>query len=173
MTTGLIYKVTCTSNNKFIIGSTINFKRRVREYNSKLERNIFNNPVLQNCYNKYGKESIKFEIIQENIPENILNFVEDIWIGASCGRVDDKKNGMNIRDASRIRFTKEYYAELGLKRKGFKFSEESKEKMRLNSGRIGKKFPHSEETKQKLREKILEYHRTHVHPSLGKKRIKK
>ena len=55
--------------------------------------------LLQRCFNKYGKDSLKFEIVQDNVPEDILLAVEDIWIGANCSKISDKKGGMNMRDA--------------------------------------------------------------------------
>lgn len=107
MRLGVVYKVKCEGNNSFLIGSSISFKERKRNYLKLLKANKWQNTYLQNSYNKYGKDSIVFEILQDNIPEDILLHVEDIWIGASCGRLEDKKGGMNMKDAYRIRLTRE------------------------------------------------------------------
>ena len=107
MKVGCIYKISCSDSGKFIIGSTNNFNKRKTYYLSFLRRNKWNNPYLQSTFNKYGEDSIKFEILQDNIPLEILGDVESIWIGSSCGRTEDKKSGMNMRDGKRPRFSQE------------------------------------------------------------------
>lgn len=110
--TGCVYKVSCTTNEMFLIGSTGNFKRRKELYLWTLKRNEWKNPLLQNVYNKYGKDSLRFTVLQDNIPEEILASVEDIWIGALKARVEDKLGGMNIRDAQRFRPSEETIAKI-------------------------------------------------------------
>ena len=112
MRIGTIYKFFCVSNNMFIVGSTLNYKRRQDYYWSYLKRGKWKNPYVQAVYNKYGKDSMKFEILQENVPEDILGFVESIWIGALCGRAEDKKFGMNMRDGDRFRLSQESRAKI-------------------------------------------------------------
>ena len=140
MKTGLIYKLYFTNNSYFIYGSTFCLKKRKYAYFHKLIKNLYNNDILQKVYNKYdGKNTIRWEIVQDNIPEKILEFVEDIWIGSKCARSEDKNKGMNMRDASRTRFSKETIDKI----------------VKANKGRIphnkGKK--HSEETKEKIKQK--------------------
>ena len=89
-----------------MFGQTKHFKRRIKSYKSSL-KNRKANRILQNCYNKYGWESLKFEIVQNNIPEDLLLFVEDIWMGANCSRIEDKKGGMNVLTSSTL-VNKEY-----------------------------------------------------------------
>ncbi len=127
---GVIYKVTCISNGNFLYGSTLSIKDRINGYNSGLSRGVWNNPILQNCYNKYGKDSIKFEVVQENIPEDILEGVEDLWIIANNSRADCDKGGMNLRDASRVNFTEEVKKKMSITRTGKKRSKESIEKQK-------------------------------------------
>jgi hypothetical protein len=102
---GLIYKIIL--GDKFIIGSTINYKERVYHHKYCLINNKHCNKPLQSIYNKLDNKNISFEILQEDIPEIILQYVEDIWIGASCSKIQDKKQGLNIIDGSRISYTKE------------------------------------------------------------------
>lgn len=59
-----IYKIVNLQNNKFYIGSTINFKRRKSEHFNHLSKQIHKNDYLQNSYNKYGKENFQFIIIE-------------------------------------------------------------------------------------------------------------
>ncbi len=101
MRIGVIYKITCTENGYFLFGSTIKFERRKSNYKSSLTKGNYSNILLQRCFNKYGWNSLQFEIVQDNIPENILLYVEDIWIGANCSKSDDNKGGMNMRNGYR------------------------------------------------------------------------
>lgn len=71
-TTSGIYKITNTVNNKFYIGSSINIYYRIARHISDLNKNKHKNPILQNSYNKYKKESFKVEII-ESCSNNLLS----------------------------------------------------------------------------------------------------
>lgn len=59
-----IYKITCLSNNKVYIGSSSNIEMRWHRHRSNLKLNK-SNPNLQNSFNKYGLQNIKFEVIEE------------------------------------------------------------------------------------------------------------
>jgi group I intron endonuclease len=52
-------------NDKYYIGSAKNLKSRKRNHLSKMRLNSHYNSHLQNLYNKYGEQSIKFSIIEE------------------------------------------------------------------------------------------------------------
>ena len=65
-----IYKITCTANGKFYIGSSVNLKRRHYGHFHELQTNTHSNKHLQSAYNKYGSETFIFEII-EVLPETI------------------------------------------------------------------------------------------------------
>jgi len=101
MRIGVIYKITCIENGYFLYGSTIKFEKRKSNYKSSLIKGNYSNILLQRCFNKYGWNSLQFEIVQDNIPEDILLHVEDIWIGANCSKSDDNKGGMNMRNGYR------------------------------------------------------------------------
>jgi hypothetical protein len=102
---GVIYKVSL--GDKFIIGSTINPKDREYAYIQDLKANRHCNKPLQNLFNSNKCKKLNFEILQPNILENILEAVEDIWIGSTCSKIQDCKKGLNIIDGSRIVFTEE------------------------------------------------------------------
>lgn len=127
MRLGVIYKISI--NNKFLIGSSINPVTRKASHLSLLKRNVHSNTILQNAYNKYGEDSFKFEIVQKDIPENILLYLEDIWIAASRSRFNCKNNGMNIRDASRLNYSQETKDKISKANKGKILSEETKNKI--------------------------------------------
>lgn len=70
-----IYKICCTGNNKFYIGSTTkSFKQRFSQHKSKLKNNKHSCQHLQAAYNLYGKDSFEFFIVKvmDSDIENIL-----------------------------------------------------------------------------------------------------
>lgn len=164
MRLGVIYKVTCTDNGNFIIGSSLTPNKRKNQYLSKLRKNKWANPYLQNCFNKYGENSLIFEILRKDIPENILEAIENIYIGVNCAKVDDRKGGMNLQDGTRVNWSKE---------SKLKASNSAKKRLKLGHPFTGKH--HSEETKQKIREATLKQFKEKGHPKgmLGKKQSKK
>ncbi len=125
-------------------------------YLHELDKNRYNNDFLQRVYNKHnGKETIRWDIVQSNIPESILEYVEDIWIGANYGRKEDGKGGMNMRDAKRPRFSQETIDKI-IKankgrippNKGKKASLETVEKIKKK--RALQIISHSQKTKNKI-----------------------
>ena len=59
-----VYKITCTSNNKFYIGRSDNLKSRLQHHFNSLKRNDHKIRDLQNDYNLYGLESFTIKIIK-------------------------------------------------------------------------------------------------------------
>lgn len=96
-----IYLITCLSNGKTYIGSSKCIYHRVKRHLSELRRNTHANPILQNCFNKYGEDDFKttiLEIVHLIDNENILIEREKYW-------VDSLKSVMNIRDPVKLVFT--------------------------------------------------------------------
>lgn len=60
-----IYKITCISNSKIYIGSSIDIKRRIQNHKAALRNNRHDNIHLQRAWNKYGENNFTFEIIEE------------------------------------------------------------------------------------------------------------
>jgi len=58
-----IYKLTC--NEHSYIGSSINIYYRLKRHISDLLKNKHANKYMQNAFNKYGKDSFMFEVIEE------------------------------------------------------------------------------------------------------------
>lgn len=58
-----IYKITCISNGKFYIGSSMNVCNRWLHHLSDLRLGKHHSVYLQRCYNKYGEVSITFSIL--------------------------------------------------------------------------------------------------------------
>jgi hypothetical protein len=64
------------------IGSSVNITNRWRIHLSELRRGTHHSPYLQHCYNKYGEESLKFEVlaILNEYNETILRTLEYVYI---------------------------------------------------------------------------------------------
>ena len=58
-----VYKIS-SNNGKCYIGSSINIKKRWREHRYYLNKNIHHSKKLQNYFNKYGIETLSFDIIE-------------------------------------------------------------------------------------------------------------
>ena len=59
-----IYRITCTANKMFYIGSAINLRDRHRCHFKDLRRNAHQNPKMQRAFNKYGENAFTFEILE-------------------------------------------------------------------------------------------------------------
>lgn len=124
-----IYKITNLVNNKFYIGSTINFTRRKAEHFYRF-RNIKGNSILKNAILKYVIENFKFEILEEfNFGEwASLNYKTELLTCREECQIKQLKPDYNIR-----------YEELGIIRQPL--TETQKERLRtLNIGRVRPEF---------------------------------
>jgi len=74
---GVIYKITkpAGTDGKFYVGKTKNYKQRMSGHKSK------NSPciLVRNAIQKYGDKMI-YEIIEENVPDELLGARETFWI---------------------------------------------------------------------------------------------
>ena len=78
-----IYKIVCTENNKCYIGSTsMNFGDRRDCHFASLENGYHFNKEMQSDYNKYGRGSFVFEVVEEIESSDIEVFKERerFWI---------------------------------------------------------------------------------------------
>jgi group I intron endonuclease len=60
-----IYKITCIPNGKIYIGSSIDVHRRWKLHKTHLNTGKHNNKYLLRAFQKYGKESFMWEVIEE------------------------------------------------------------------------------------------------------------
>jgi group I intron endonuclease len=74
-----IYQILNIINNKFYIGSAIDFNRRLFNHNTKLNNNIHDNPKLQAAWNKYGADAFIFQIIEYCEKDKLLER-EQLWM---------------------------------------------------------------------------------------------
>jgi len=63
METG-IYKITCTENNRFYIGSAKKINKRCQRHINDLKNNKHINIHLQRAYNKYGKVHFHLKLLK-------------------------------------------------------------------------------------------------------------
>lgn len=133
---GVIYIIKNVVSNKVYIGQTINFNRRKSEHKFSLKYNKCDNRYIQGDLNKYGIDSFKFEILEDNVnAENLLER-ETYWINYYGGI--DSENVYNEKDINNI--NKQARDNLSNSVKGCK------------NGMYGKH--HTTKTKQILSEKI-------------------
>lgn len=92
-----IYKITNTLNNKIYIGKTTNIKRRIKEYKYKSKKlNSHTNYLIMQVIHNYGFENFKFEIVEDNIPLELLDDREIYWIKHFNAK--DPNIGYNSKD---------------------------------------------------------------------------
>lgn len=87
---GVIYKISNNIDNRIYIGSTINTNKRWYEHRRNLLNNKHQNIHLQRFVNKYGINSLSFEII-ENIVDNKILIREQYYLDT----IDNKFNIAN------------------------------------------------------------------------------
>lgn len=74
-----IYKIQNLINNKIYVGSSKSLKRRQYQHFMLLKKNKHGNPYLQHSYNKYGKDSFVFFVLEECLEEQLIER-ESYWI---------------------------------------------------------------------------------------------
>ena len=174
-----IYKITCTANGKFYIGRTINFKKRSTQHLGDMKRNAHKNIILQNCFNKYGAESIVIELIEpiEDLNQQIKKEQQylDKYIDSDlCVNINRSAKvfcDVPFTEERRRKISKARKGQVGQKRtpeqrkhisealKGHVLSEETKRK--ISEAHKGKKL--SEEHKAKVRAKVRRGKDSHLY----------
>lgn len=85
MTRG-IYKIINVVNNKFYVGSAVDFTARKRRHWWALRSQRHPNKHLQSAWNKYGEESFKFLIAEELGEKDDLLAAENVWLKEHVGK---------------------------------------------------------------------------------------
>jgi len=112
---GGIYKIRNTISDECYVGSAEYFKKRWWNHVHYLDRNEHHSPHLQRAWNKYGKNTFIFEVVE--VVDNIKFLIEreQFWIG----QLNPQYNVLKKAGSS----------------KGFKHTEETKKKLsELNKG---------------------------------------
>jgi len=142
-----IYKITNIKSGSVYIGKTKNsIFKRFNEHISESEKG--SKTKLYDAMRSYGVENFKVELIEDNIPEDLINFKEKYYIK----EFDSLKNGYNMTPGG----------DGGPIRKGMKNSEEQKRKSseaqrgkpKKNPGMCGK-YEKGAAQRKKLSEAVL------------------
>jgi len=89
-----IYKIKCSKNDKYYIGSSNNPIRRWVDHLKALRKGIHTNLLFQDTFQKYGEDSLEFEILevcpkhlQFRVETQYLQFVKKTDINNSLNKV--------------------------------------------------------------------------------------
>ena len=145
-----IYKIINVVNNKFYVGSAINFEKRKARHIWRLRRGDHANKHLQAAWTKYGEKSFVFVLVQE-VPEaeNILA-VENIWLKEHVGKEYCYNLGTDATAPTRGWFGKKN----PMWGKTFEHTPEAKDRIAAAS----KSRTQSEEEKAKRRQSMIGHH---------------
>jgi len=150
-----VYIIKCTTNDRYYVGSSVNIKSRWYVHLNELKKNIHHSSKLQRAFNKYGKESFVFEILEECEPikEIILKreqfYIDSMspffnicktagsFLGKKCK--ESTKLKLSISNTGKKR-SKETCENIGKAKKGIPLTNEHKEKLRkANLGKVQSK----------------------------------
>jgi group I intron endonuclease len=81
-----IYKIINTVNNKFYVGSAIDFTARKRRHWWGLRNNRHANKHLQAAWNKYGETAFAFIVVSELSKEDDILAAENVWLKEHVGK---------------------------------------------------------------------------------------
>lgn len=143
-----VYLITCTTNNKIYIGSSVNITRRWHWHKTALRRRKHHSVLLQRAWNKYGEECFTFSVLEKCKPSECLKR-EQVWLDALCA-CDPSRGYNTARNTSAPTkgraISAEHRAKIGAAHKGMKRPPEHGRK--ISEARKGK--PLSEEHRAKL-----------------------
>jgi len=114
-----IYIIKNKINNKIYVGSTNKtFKLRFETHSRLLDLNKHENPLLQNAWNKYGKNSFIFEIIEsyDKLDVDLLLALEKQYIIKYNSL--NKEYGYNICSVGKSRYGTKWSEKSKMKRSG-------------------------------------------------------
>ena len=165
-----IYKIINKANGKYYIGSSNHIHKRWKYHKLDLLKGNHHTPHLQRSWDKYGEQNFDFVIVEECLPEQLLD-VEQKYLTQVKNNKSQCYNTSFI--AGKIEMTEETKRKISLSSLGKKLSDETKEKLRqcnlgkklseetkrlisINNAKTGagKHWNHTEETKKKISEKL-------------------
>lgn len=84
--TRCIYKIINAVNNKFYVGSAVNFEKRKARHLWRLKRGDHANKHLQAAWNKYGPTAFVFAIVQRVADSEDILAAENTWLSEHVGQ---------------------------------------------------------------------------------------
>jgi group I intron endonuclease len=80
-----IYKIINVVNNKFYVGSAVDFHKRKIRHVWRLRRGDHINKRLQAAWNKYGEAAFVFAVVQEVLEHEDILQAENVWLKQHVG----------------------------------------------------------------------------------------
>lgn len=81
-----IYKIINVVNNKFYVGSAVNYEKRKARHLWRLRRGDHANKHLQAAWDKHGENAFVFAVVEE-VPEGVdLLVAENVWLRSHVGQ---------------------------------------------------------------------------------------
>lgn len=127
----VIYKIGNTVNEKIYIGSTEKFSIRKNQHNHHLKKGTHHSAILQRHVNKYGFDSIYFEIIESgviNLIEREQFYIDTLNPYFNIRRIAESMKGTKRNDEQKIYMVKQRNLKSPYK-KGWNHTQESKDKI--------------------------------------------
>lgn len=158
-----IYKILNKVTGKFYIGSSVNIHKRWVKHLNELNSRTHCNLYLQASWNKHGKTSFEFIILEALEPDwDIIVSKEQEWLDKTACYNETigynfSKTALRIRTNKSLtgrKLTEEHKRKISEAGKGRTASPETRERLRIVN--TGKKA--SEQTKDKLRQSHLGNH---------------
>lgn len=148
-----IYGIKNTVSGKWYIGQTTNLLKRIYGHSSKLINGKHNNAHLQSSFNKYGRDSFEFHVLEE-CGADMLDIRERAWI--VYYKSSDREFGYNKDCGGNLKkvLSEETKRKVAAASKGHKMPE--KTRVALYSSNKGRKL--SEEYKKQVAEKTRLQH---------------
>jgi len=84
--TRCIYKIINVINNKFYVGSAINFEKRKARHLWRLRRGDHANKHLQAAWQKYGEQAFVFATVQTVAENEDILAAENVWLFEHVGK---------------------------------------------------------------------------------------
>jgi len=112
-----IYKITCLKNNKIYVGSSVDYRDRIRSHFNSLKKGNHKNAHLQSAFSLYGINSFVHELLEIVIDKQKLLEREQYWLdytqcynreigfnicitaGSNLGRKITEQAKINIKNA--------------------------------------------------------------------------
>jgi group I intron endonuclease len=138
-----IYGIRNTVNGKWLVGSSIDVKRRWKEHRNRADSNRHDNPHFQQAWNRYGDNAFEWSVL-ELCASDMLVLREDAHM--AYHKSMDERFGYNMASANKICITDAVRQHMSESGKGRKFSDEHKRKIAIASA----KHRHTPETRMKL-----------------------
>lgn len=145
-----IYQIRHIESGKVYVGSAVNPRKRWHKHYCDLIKGRHHSPHLQYAWSKYGKDAFVFEIIEPVLFAEDLVTREQHWIGIL--HASNRKHGFNVSPIAGsqlgFKFTDESREKMKMSRRGYKHSAESREK--IGAAHRGRKY--SVEVRQRISE---------------------